>query len=88
MTSSGCHTPPEGGSDHRNDMLPTTSTEKPLPALYRVQGFDVALENRPEGIVATVVDVPGITATAETRTEVLNLIREQLAPLWKPSLLD
>ena len=47
-----------------------------LPAaLYRVQCFDVALENRPEGIVATVVDVPGVTATAPTRSEVLNLIR-------------
>ncbi len=58
------------------------------PALYRVQGFDVALENRPEGIIATVVDVPGVTATADTRSEVLNLIREQLAPFWKPSPLD
>lgn len=32
-------------------------------ALWRVQGIDVALEDRPEGIVATVVDVPGVTAT-------------------------
>ena len=56
--------------------------------LYRVQGFDVALENRPEGIVATVVDVPGVTATADSRSEVLSLIREQLAPFWKPSELD
>ena len=29
------------------------------------------------------VDVPGVTATADTRSEVLNLIREQLGPLWK-----
>ena len=54
-------------------------------AFYRVQGFDVALESRPE---ATVVDVPGVTASAETRPEVLNLIRAQLAPLWNPSALD
>ena len=57
-------------------------------AHYRVQGFDVALEGRPEGIVATVVDVPGVAATAGTRSEALHLIREQLAPLWKPSVLD
>ncbi len=63
------------------------SSELP-PILWRVQGFDVALENRPEGIIATVVDVPGVTATADTRSEVLNLIREQLAPLWKPSAID
>ena len=44
--------------------------------------------NRPEGIIATVVNVPGVTATADTQSEVLNLIREQLAPLWKPSPLD
>ncbi len=82
-------------------MIPYDSTGNPhvirpahpeppkLPvALYRVQGFDVALEDRPEGIVATVVDVPGVTATAGTRSEVLNLIREQLAPLWKPAPLD
>ena len=56
--------------------------------LYRVQGFDVALENRPEGIIAAVVDVPGVTATADTRSEVLNLTREQLGPLWKPHPLD
>ena len=61
--------------------------ELPVP-LYRVQGFDVALEDRPEGIIATVVDVPGVTATAPTRSEVLNLIRGQLAPFWKPSVLD
>jgi len=48
----------------------------------------VALESRPEGIIATVVDVPGVTTTAETRSEVLNLIRELLAPFWKPSELD
>jgi len=42
--------------------------------LYRVQGFGVALEDRPEGIVATVPDVPGVTATAATRSEVLNMI--------------
>ena len=66
----------------------TDSRESLPPALWRVQGFDVALEDRPEGIVATLVDVPGVTATAETRSEVLNLIREQLAPLWKSSEFD
>ena len=64
------------------------SDRSPTPALYRVQGFSVALEDRPEGILATVVDAPEVTAIAETRSEVLNLIREQLAPFWKPSELD
>lgn len=64
----------------RNLVLPVS--------LCRVQGFDVAVEYRPEGILATVVDLPGVTATAATRSEVLNLIRAQLAPLWKPSELD
>ena len=63
-------------------MIPYDSTGNPhvirpayaeppkLPiALYRVQGFSVALENRPEGIIATVVDVPGVTAVADTRSE-------------------
>jgi hypothetical protein len=63
-----------------NHKLPVT--------LYRVQGFDVALENRPEGIIATVVDVPGVTAMAGSRSEVLHLVREQLAPFWKPHPLD
>lgn len=34
--------------------------------------------------MANVVDVPGVTATADTRSEVLNLIREEIAPFWKP----
>lgn len=58
------------------------------PALYRVQGFSVALEDRPEGIVATVAEMPTVTATAKTRSEVLELIRQRIAPLWKPSPLD
>ena len=70
-------------------IRPAYPEPRELPvALYRVQGFSVALEDRPEGIVATVVDVPGVTATADTRSEVLNLIREQLAPCGKPHALD
>ena len=45
-------------------IRPAYPEPRELPvALYRVQGFSVALEDRPEGIVATVVDVPGVTAT-------------------------
>jgi len=62
-------------------ITPAYPEPRKLPiALYRVQGFDVALENRPEGIIATVVDAPGVTATADTRSMVLLKIRERLAP--------
>ncbi len=57
-------------------------------SLRRIQGFDVALEHRPEGILGTVVDVPGVTATAGTRSEVLELIRDQLEPFWSRRRLD
>jgi hypothetical protein len=63
------------------------SEERP-PALYRVQGFRVALREDPRGIIATVVEVPGVTAQAPTRSEVLHLIRQQLAPFVKPHPLD
>jgi hypothetical protein len=62
--------------------------DEPRPALYRVQGFRVALREDPAGLIATVVEVPGVTAQAPTRSEVLRLIREQLAPFWKPHPLD
>lgn len=74
-------------------MISTTSRidcgELPLHGTEKViQRVKTASETRPEGIVAAVVDVPGVTATAGTRPETLNLIREQLAPFWKPSELD
>ena len=64
----------------RNLVLPRCPL--PRPRLRR------SAREPPRGIIATVVDVPGVTATAETRSEVLNLIRELLAPFWKPSELD
>jgi len=67
----------------------TLPAQQKVPlALYRVQGFSVALDHRPEGVFAMIVEIPGVTSMAATRYEALNLIREQLAPLWKPSALD
>ena len=52
----------DSAARHPESKLP----KLPMP-LWCVQGFEVTLDNRPEGIVVTVVNVPGVTATADTR---------------------
>ncbi len=56
------------------------------PPLWRMQGFDVALEERPlfGVIVGTVVGVPSVHASGTTWSEVFRALRRQLAGLWHP----